>query len=178
MEIRQGGKFKGKFEFEVYEGIPQEDGSVLQGKIISKTECHNIITDEGLNRMLNVFLDETTQTATWYCGLFENDFTPDGDETYDVPAFTESTSYDEAARPAYVPAASTAKSTANKAVFTASATKTFYGAFLTSVATKGDHASGANNVLFCAGKFTTAQPVIDGNVCNLTYTVTAADDGV
>ncbi len=172
MEIKNGAKFKGKFELEVY--------NKLGGKLISKTECHNIITDEGLNDMLNVYLHDTAKINTWYCGLFENDFTADGDETYDVPGFTESTSYDEGTRPEFNNAASTAKSTtnsANKAVFTASATKTFYGAFIASVNTKGDHTGGARNILFCLGKFTTAQPVIDGNVCNLTYTNTSADDG-
>lgn len=171
--IRNGARLAGHWDIDVYNNKEEM-------KLISHSECHNIITDEGLNRILDVMLHGTTQTSPWYCALFENDFTPDGDETYDVPAYTESTAYDEATRPEYVEAASSSKSVTNsasKAVFTASATKTFYGASLVSVSTKGDHTAGANNVLFCAGKFTTAQPVIDGNVVNLTYTVTSADDG-
>lgn len=172
MEMKTGAKLGGVFTLEVYDKAG--------GKLISKTSCHNIITNEGLNRILDVMLHGTTQTATWYCGLFESNTTVDGAETYDVPVFTECTAYDEATRPAYVEAAASSQSvtnSANKAVFTASDTKTLYGAALFSVSTKGDHAAGDNNVLFCCGKFTTAQPVIDGNVCNLTYTVTAADAG-
>lgn len=152
-----------------------------KGVLVSKTSCHNIVTDEGLNRLLNVMFNGATQIGTWYCELFENDFTPDGDETYDVPGYTICTAYDEATRPAYVEAASSAKSTtnsANKAVFTMNASKTLYGASLVSLNTKNDHTAGADNVLFCAGKFGTAQPVISGNVVNLTYTISAADDGV
>ena len=170
--LRAGAKLRGHWEITVHD---------KDGKFISKSECHNIITDEGLDRILNVMLHATTQTATWYCELFEDNFTPDGDETYDVPGYTPCTAYDEATRPEYNEAASVAKSTtnsANKAVFTMNDTKTLYGASLVSVNTKGDHTGGANNVLFCAGKFAVAQPVIATNIVNLTYTVTAADDGV
>ena len=148
--------------------------------LIGLTEGHNIWTDEGLNRLLDVFFHATTQTSTWYCAIFENDFTMDGDENYDVPGYTESTSYDEETRPAYNEAASSSKSmtnSANKAVFTISATKTIYGASLVSVNTKGDHTGGGNNVLACGGQFAAERACLDDDVLNLTYTVTSADDG-
>ena len=169
--LKARAKLKGIWEFEVYDKL---------GRLISKTGCHNIITDEGLDRLLNVMLHATTQITTWYVELFEDDFTPDGDETYDVPGYTICTAYSEETRPVYNEAASSSQSitnSANKAVFTMNASKTIYGAALVSVNTKGDHTGGADNVLFCAGKFGTAQPVIDGNVVNLTYTITAADVG-
>jgi len=172
MKLKSGTKFKGVFEIEIFDKAG--------GRLISKSRAENIITDEGLNRVLNVMFHATTQTTTWYCELFENDFTPDGDETYDVPAYTICTSYDEETRPAYVEAISSAKSTTNslnKAVFTMNATKTLYGAALVSLNTKNDHTAGNDNVLFCAGRFTAAQPVIVANVVNLTYTITAADAG-
>lgn len=174
--MNENGKFGGIFELEIYDKSPDKGG-----KLVSRTECHNIITDEGLNRILDVVLHGTTQTSPWYCELFENDFTADGDETYDVPAYTICTAYDEATRPAYDEAASSSKSTTNsasKATFTMNASKTIYGASLVSVNTKNDHTAGANNVLLCVGKFGTAQPVISGNVCSLTYTLSASDDGV
>ncbi|MCK9569862.1 hypothetical protein M0R72_13040 [Candidatus Pacearchaeota archaeon] len=142
---------------------------------------HNIITDEGLDRILNVMLHGTTQTSPWYCGLFESDTAVDGSETYDVPVFTECTSYDEATRPEYNEAASSSQSvtnSANKAVFTISASKTVYGAFLASVSTKGDHTGGANNVLFCCAQFAAERIVVDDDVLNLTYSISGADDGV
>ena len=171
---RHGAKFKGVFEIEI---LDKKDG-----KVISKSQTENIITDEGLDAILDIMLHGSTQITTWYCALFESDTTPDGAETYAVPVYTESTAYDEATRPEYNEAASSSQSvtnSANKAVFTASATKTWYGAALvgggTAATTKGDAAGGGT--LLCCGKFATAQPVIDGNVANLTYTISAADAG-
>ena len=99
-----------------------------------------------------------------------------------MPSFTETAAYDEATRPAFTEAASSSQSitnSADKATFTASGTKTFYGAGLvgggTAANTKSDTAGGGT--LLCYGAFSTAQPVIDGNVVNLTYTITASDAG-
>lgn len=150
------------------------------GSLAWKERAENIITDEGLNRILDVLLHGTTQTSPWYCGLVESDTTAAANQNYDVPVFTECTAYDEATRPAYNEAAASSKSTtnsANKAVFTMNATKTLYGAFLASVSTKGDHTAGANNVLLCYAKFSASQAVQDDYTVNLTYTVSAADDG-
>ncbi|MFA5429842.1 MAG: hypothetical protein WC329_01630 [Candidatus Omnitrophota bacterium] len=188
--VKHGGKFKGHFLMEVFDSrdpltgkrFRDAGGRFMPRQLISKAECDNIITDQGLNHFLNAVLHGETQISPWYCLLFEDDYTPDGGETYAVPEFTESTAYAEATRPEYVEANSTAKSTtnsANKAVFTANASKTWYGAALvgggTDASTKGDAAGGGK--LLCAGKFGTAQPVISGNVVNLTYTVTSADAG-
>ena len=101
--------------------------------------------------------------------------------TYASPSYTETTSYDEGTRPAYNEAAASSQSTtnsANKAVFTISATKTMYGASLVGGGTnptgKGDTTSGGT--LLCYGKFGTSRAVIDSDVVNFTYTVTSADD--
>lgn len=178
MKTKDCAKFRGKFEIEVYDNKENMN-------LISKSECHNIITNEGLNRILNTVLNVQTQVNPWYCSIFESDSTPLAAWTYHAYAdslVTEWTQFDETNRVAYVEAASSAQSTtnsANKAVFTANTgAKTLYGAALVSVATISDHAEGANNVLLCAGTFTVAQPVIAANVVNLTYTITAADDGV
>lgn len=168
---RAGAKLGGVFELE----CRRPDGSLAWSE-----RAENIITDEGLNRILDVMLHGTTQTNPWYCGLVESNTDPAANMTYDVPAFTECTAYDEATRPAYVEAAASSKSTtnsANKAVFTMSGSKTLYGAFLASVSTKGDHTGGANNVLLCYAKFSASQAVQDDYVVNLTYTISAADDG-
>jgi hypothetical protein len=173
---KDGAKFHGKFEIEVYDNKENMN-------LISKSECHNIVTNEGLNHILNVLLNGKTQTATWYCSIFEDNQTPLAAWTYHAYADTlvdEWTQFDETNRVAYVEAASSAQSTtnsANKAVFTANTgAKTLYGAALVSLATISDHTDNANNVLLCAGLFGTAQPVIAANVVNLTYTITAADD--
>lgn len=169
--MASGARIGGFWDVDVYDPA---------GNLAWHETAHNIITDEGLNRILDVMLHATTQTTTWYCGLVESNTDPAAGMTYDVPVFTECTSYDEATRPAYNEAAASSKSTtnsANKAVFTINATKTLYGAFLASVSTKGDHTAGADNVLLCYAKFPASQAVQDDYVVNLSYTLSAADDG-
>lgn len=191
------GKIGGKFELECWRpddpalahrikaryGVKSPEYRAIPRHLAFKEEFHNVWTDEGLNKLLNIMFNAATQITTWYCTIFENDFTPDGDETYAVPAYTESIAYDEATRPEYVEAASSAKSTtnsANKAVFTINATKTIYGAALVGGGTnptgKNDKTSGGT--LACAGRFASSRAVVDDDVINLTYTVSAADDGV
>lgn len=169
-----GARFKGEFIVECF----GEDGEL---KWVEKT--HNIITDEGLNHILNVILHAGTQITTWYCTLVETNTTPIAGLTYAVPTYTESTSYDEATRPEYVEANSTAKSTTNsasKAVFTISATKTMYGASIvgggSAATTKANTAGGGT--LLCYALFSSSRSVVDNDVINLTYTLTSADDGV
>jgi len=187
-EIRTGARFRGVFELECWrlrdpvtsKRFRDKSGRFLPRQLVWREKTSNIITNEGLDRFLNVMLHGTTQTSPWYCGLVETDTTPTAAMTYDVPVFTESTSYDEATRPEYEEAASTARSTtnsANKATFTISATKTMYGAAIFSINTKGDHTQGANNVLFCYAKFSASRLVYDNDVINLSYTLSAADDG-
>jgi len=168
--MKDGIKLRGTFIAECFR----------DGQLIWTDKTHNLVTTEGLDRILNVMFHGETQTATWYCGLIESDTNPAAGMTYDVPVFTESTAYDEAARPAYVEAASSSGSmtnSANKAVFTISDTKTIYGAAIFSISTKGDHTGGANNVLYNYAKFSSGRAVVDNDVINLTYTLTSADDG-
>ena len=144
--------------------------------------AHNLVTDEGLDAILDIMFHADTQITTWYVAIFENDFTPDGDETYAVPGYTECTAYDEATRQEYEEAAASSQSitnSANKAVFTISDTKTIYGAALVgggaSASTKADAAGGGT--LFCCAKFTNAKSCTDDDTLEVTYTLGAADDG-
>lgn len=169
MESKARAMFGGVFEWEGWR----------DGKLIWKDKTHNIVTNEGLDRILDVMFNAATQTTTWYVGIVETDTAEAAGMTYDVPVFTESTAYDEATRPEYEEAASSSQSitnSANKATFTISGTKTMYGAALFSINTKGDHAPGANNVLYCYAKFGTSRAVIDNDVINATYTVGASDN--
>ena len=141
-------------------------------------ETHNIITNEGLDHILNCLLHAGTQFTTWYLTLSETNTTPLATHTYAVPGYTECTAYDETVRQTYVEAASSSQSvtnSANRAVFTMSATKTIYGAALVSFATKDDTAeSGA--VLLASGLFGSSKAVNDNDVLELQYTIGAADD--
>ena len=172
-KLKSGAKFRGRFIVECFR----------KGKLIWKEDVSNIITNEGLDAVLDIMLHASTQITVWYCTLVETDTTPAAGQTYAVPVYTESTSYDEATRPEYNEAASSSQSitnSANKAVFTISATKTMYGASIvgggSAPTTKGDTAGGGT--LFCYAKFATARPVEDNDIINLTYTLTGADDGV
>lgn len=174
--MKDGIKLGGRFIIEVYNNKEEM-------KLISRSECHNIVTDEGCDFALDQIGAGAAQVAAVYCLVYEDDEDPAAGDTYAIPGFTECTAYDEATRPEYVPAAASGKSmsnTANKAVFTMNDTKTLYGAALvgagTDPNTKGDTAGGGS--MLCGGGFTTEQPVISGNVVNLTYTLSSADDGV
>lgn len=194
---KDGARLRGIFSGEILRPYDQELAKSIKAKfgfdspeyraipryLVDTFEGHNLITTEGLNRLQDVMFHQVTQTATWYCCLVESDTAPAAAMNYDVPVYTESTSYDESAagRPAFVEAASAAGVTTNTlspAVFTISATKTMYGASLVSVITAGDHTGGANNVLYCYAKFTASRAVVDNDVINLTYQTSSADDAV
>jgi len=155
----------GVFEFEL----------VRDGKVIDKWEDRNLVVNEGLNDLLQVYLGNGTQKATWYVGLFEGNYTPVATVTAATvaSAATECVAYGELTRPEWVEAAASAQqitNTASKATFTINASKTVYGAFLISENTKG----GITGVLFAASRFSTARALINGDQLLVTYTVQAA----
>lgn len=141
---------------------------------------HNLVTNEGLNALLDIMFHGSTQITTWYIALFESDSTPAAGNTYASPGVTECTAYDEANRVAFVEAAASSQSitnSANKASFTINASKTIYGAMLvgggTGADTKGDTAGGGT--LYCSSRFTSSKAVEDDDVLKVTVTLTAAD---
>lgn len=170
-KIKTRARFKGVFEVECFR----------KGKLLWREIVENLVTNEGLDAILDIMLHASTQITTWYCTLVETDTAPAAGMTYAVPVYTESSSYDEATRPEYVEAAASSQSTtnsANKAVFTISATKTMYGASLvgggSDPTVKGNTAGGGT--LLCYAKFAASRSVVDDDVINLTYTFSAADD--
>ena len=194
--LKTGGKFGGRFQVECLRPYDQAEASRIKREYGSQSpeykalprypvwteDVHNLVTNQGLDSILNVYLDAATQITTWYCVIFESNSTPDAGWTYATPTYTELQTYDEATRPEYKEAASSSQSvtnSANKAVFTISATKTLYGAALvgggSAATTKADTAGGGT--LLCAAKFASSRSVVDNDVCNLTYTFSAADDG-
>lgn len=150
------------------------------GKLFDEWKDHNIVTDEGLDALLDIMFHASTQLTTWYVLIFETDTTPAAGTTYAVPVWTESAAYGEGTRPAYTEAAASSQSmtnSANKAVFTMNATKTIYGAGLvgggTDADTKSDAAGGGT--LYCASQFAAAKSVVNTDVLNVTITLTSAD---
>lgn len=154
----------------VYSGVHIRDG-----RVIDEWEDHNLVVDEGLNALNDIMFHGAAQVGTWYIGLFEANYTPVAGVTAATiaAAATETTAYDETTRPAYDEAASASKVTtnaANKATFTFNATKTIYGGFLISTATKG----GTSGILFSAAKFGAAKSVVSGDQLLLTYAFTSS----
>ncbi len=172
-ELRSGIRIGGVFET-VCRGA--------DGKIKWIDKSHNLVTNEGLDSLLDVYLHAATQITTWYVAPFETDTTILATHTYAVPGYTESTAYSEGTRQEYEEAAASGQSitnSANKASLSINATKTMYGVGLvgggSAPTTKGNTAGGGT--LFCAVQFATARAVISGDTLEITYTLTSADDG-
>jgi hypothetical protein len=115
---------------------------------------HNLITDEGLRRLLSTTLGGASGDAkinTWYLGLVGATPTFDGANTMaSHSGWTEVQAYDGTARPTWTPGAATTSisNSASAAVFTCSTNGTVIaGAFLASDSTKG----GTTGYLFAAG---------------------------
>lgn len=148
---------------------------VRDGKIIDEWEDTNLVTNEGLDHVLDVIFHGGTQVTTWYLGVFEGNYTPVATVTAATitAASTESTAYDETTRQAYVEAAPSSQSitnSASKATFTFNATKTIYGAFLGSASAK----SATTGTLLAAARFTSSKAVVDNDQLLLTYTFGAS----
>ena len=154
---------------------------IRNGKIIDEWTESNIVTDEGLDYLLDVGFKDGTKIASWYLLTFESDTTPDGSETYAVPVITECEAIDEATRPACTLGSISSQSVSNsasKATFTYSGTKTIYGAALvgggTDADTIGDAAGGGK--LYCVSRFTSgSKSVVDDDVLKVTVTLAAED---
>lgn len=156
----------GKYQGEIYR----------DGKIIQTFEEPNLVTDEGLNSLLDVYFHASAQITTWYLGVFEGAaYTPVAGTTGATvaTASTETTAYTASTRPEYLEDAAASKSTSNssnRASFIFNATKNIYGAFLISNNTK----NGNTGTLFSISKFASPKSVEANDELLLTYTFTAA----
>lgn len=151
---------------------------IRDGKVIDSWEEPNLVVDEGLTYALGNAFDGTTPSMTaWYVAIFTGNATPLNTWTAaTVSALsTETTSqYSEATRPAWVEAGVVSKTIGNSASpasFTFQvATTDVHGAFLVSANAKG----GTTGILAAASKFTSMRTLLDTDVLNVTYTLTAS----
>jgi hypothetical protein len=139
---------------------------------------HNIVTNEGLNELLNQTLAAQTQITTWYVGLKNTGSVAAADVMNSHGGWTENTTYSEGARQTWTAnGAASSQSVTNsssKATFSINGSTTIYGAFLTSNSTK----SGTTGKLYAVGDFASSRAVISGDSLLVTATFTTADDGV
>jgi hypothetical protein len=143
-------------------------------------KVHNLVTNEGLDDILDTYFKDGTKIATWYVGIFEDDYTVLATNTYASKGCTESIAYTESSRPTWTGGTVSGQSvdnSASKATFTINATKTIYGAFLvggTNAATKDDSTSGSANVMYCSAQFSASKAVVADDVLKVTVTLTSA----
>ena len=149
-----------------------------EGNVKWTDKNHNIVTTAGLNDVIDVYLRNQTQTATWYVGLTDGTPTVAAGDTLASKAWTEVTAYSESVRETLTLAAASSGSssnTASKASYSVNAdSTTIGGAFIASDSTKG----GTSGTLFSVAAFTGGNKAADdGDTLEVTATITAADDG-
>ena len=153
-----------------------------KGELLSKTRDSNLVTNEGLDRLLDEMFGAEAKITPWYVLIFNTNTTILATHTYAVPGFTESSDYDEGIRQEYTDVPSSSQSITNsvaKAIFTISASTTIYGAGLVgatagNITTIGDTAA-TNGTEYCAALFGAAKVYVDDDVLNVTIVLTAAD---
>ena len=142
---------------------------IREGRVIDQEFRHNIIPLEGLNYLLNSEFKGTAVPATWYIGLFEGNYTPQLSDTAAAfpAAATETSTFNEATRVAFVPGAvsgGTLDNSAAPATFTFNAPKTIYGGFMTSASAKG----AVTGTLISAVRFASPKTPATGDLLKVT----------
>lgn len=158
-------KVGGIFEVDCYD----QDGNKKWSDV-----AKNLVVNAGLNHILDVIFHGTAAVATWYVGLKLTGNPAAADTLASHAGWTEATGY-TGDRKAYVEAAASGQSitnSANKASFAIGSSATIAGAFVCSVS------AGTSGTLMCAANFTNPRAVENGDTLEVTYTISAADDGV
>lgn len=147
---------------------------IKDGVVIDQSVEHNILPQQSIDHIASLIRGAgASPISNWYLGLFENNYIPDSSVTAaDLQATVgESQAYDEADRllwqNAYDGLAFISNASA-VAEFTMNATKTIYGAFLVSNATKGSTAG----ILLSIARFSTAKSVEAGTTLRVTAGLT------
>ena len=147
-------------------GLAYKVELIKDGVVIDQSIEHNIMPQQSVDHISSLIRGAgATPISSWYIGLFENNYSPDAAVTAADLQTTvgESQAYDEGTRRlwdntydnlAFIGNASSV------AEFTMSSTKTIFGAFIASNATKG----GTSGILLSIARFSTAKNVDDGTV--------------
>lgn len=151
---------------------------VRGGEVIDKWQTPNLITNEGLNSVLDVYLHGASGIGAWYMGIFEGNYTPVNTDTASSIAgnSTECIAITATTRPAWTPAAPSGQSitnSASRAAFTftgITGSKSIFGAFIHSNPTL----QSTTGVLFAAARFGSSKSVVNSDQLLLTYTFNAS----
>ena len=160
-------RFAGRWALEFYNKL---------GMKYAEKDLGNAITNEGLNKILNVMFHGSTaapQLTTWYIGFIDNasySALAAADTMASHAGWIECTAY-TGNRKEWTEGAASSQAMTNAATvdFAINATKTLKGIFLCSVAT------GTSGTLWATGAFASTQAVNSGDTVKITYTLTAAN---
>lgn len=133
----------------------------------------NLVTNAGLDDMLDKYLKGSAYTAAWYVGLKGTGTIAAGDTSASHAGWSEITAYSESVRQALTLGTVSGQSVTNsasKAVFTINGAATVAGAFVIANSTKG----GTTGILWGVANFTASRSVDTGDTLSVTVTSTAA----
>jgi hypothetical protein len=157
-------KMKSLYVFECFDA---------DGNLRWREEVENLVTNVGLNDLLDKYLKGSSYTAAFYVGLKGTGTIAAADTMSSHAGWTEDTTYSNSTRPALTlgsVASQSVDNSASKAAFTINGTTTIYGAFVTTNSTKG----GSTGVLYGAADFGASRAVLSGDTLNVTITLTAS----
>ena len=161
-----GVKFRGKFELECFDEF---------GKLKWSDLSQNVVVDVGQDYILNAVFDYHTQVS-WYVGIMATATTlVTGDTMASHAGWDEEAGY-TGDRKAYTVVTTTGQqvtNTASKASFVFTTNATVNGAFICA----SNAGTGATNWLMCEATFS-AKVVATNDTLEVTYTISAEDDGV
>jgi len=133
----------------------------------------NLVTNAGLDDILDKYLKGSSYTAAWYVGLKGAGTAVAADTMSSHSSWSEITDYSQSARPTLTLGTVSSQSVDNSAsveTFSINGTATVAGAFVVSDSTK----SGTSGTLYGVVDFTTSRSVISGDTLEVTVTLTSA----
>lgn len=158
-----GVTFKNYYHFECYD----KDGNLKWTDVVE-----NLVVNEGLDDVLDVYFKSASATATWYLGLTDGTPTVAAADTIASHAgWVEQTGYtgNRQAITLGTVSSQSVDNVGNENAFAINSTQTIGGAFVCSVAT------GTAGTLYGAGAFSGGDKSVDnGDTLNVTVTLTAS----
>lgn len=139
------------------------------GLVVAERSIENLVTTEGVNKLLDVMFGGASASDPWYIGLINNSPTPslvNADTLAAHPGWVETLDY-SGTRKAWVEnaASNRAKTSTTNAQFAINATITAYGLFLCNTA------AGTSGTLFSEGAFATPLPMVSGQTLDVVLTI-------
>ena len=162
--------------------VPRHDGKLIHELTHEPTKSRNIVTNEGLNHILDVELNALAALTTWFlCGFVDN-VTPLAAHDYAVDAVDELDTADvaEAVRETFNANPASSQSLDNVAgpvaQYTADQAFTFFGAMLKAGSSSfTDTTDDAVHILFCSALLSPSISMVTLATIDLTYQIDSSD---